>query len=181
MSLVRSDKTNNGTTRRVTRSQSTSTNIESLPKNSNNINIENEKEIINQTYGNIENLSLMINNPSIPKEIISEPQPVVTNTIPIIDKDIVMGNTEVFEITSSSPQKLLTPVITPHVILDESIHNSRKGKSVLRNSNNTNQNNHNDFTTLYTTLTAEDQQSTAINELINVEFNDANKIFTLSI
>ncbi|RIA84482.1 hypothetical protein C1645_832195 [Glomus cerebriforme] len=114
MSSVHSNKTINSTTKRVTRSQSALTNIESPSKNSNNTNIENEKEIVNQTYGNIEKPSLMTNNSLHLTETTSEPQPVITNTVPIIDKDIVMGNTEVFEISSSSSQKLLTPIATPH-------------------------------------------------------------------
>ncbi|RIA91127.1 hypothetical protein C1645_737317 [Glomus cerebriforme] len=91
-----------------------------------------------------------------------------------------MANTEIFKVTSTSPQKLLSPVTMPHVTLQGSIHASNKGKSVDRPLNGTNQSTSNDFNTLYTTPTNNDLQQTQENATIINEFDDANKIITIS-
>ncbi|RIA89079.1 hypothetical protein C1645_851664 [Glomus cerebriforme] len=177
MSLVISNKNSHHTQKRVTRSQSA---LNNSVMSNNKTNLDNEKEIIKQTYGN-NNISEQSNNtPSQQDNTPPEITPVIKNTIPINDRDIVIANTEVYEITSSSSPKLFLPVTTPHVILDDLIHASNKGKSVDRSSNNTNQLTQNDFTTLYTMPTPNDQQQTANNTPINIDFYDANKIITLS-
>ncbi|RIA85064.1 hypothetical protein C1645_741860 [Glomus cerebriforme] len=175
MSSVTSNKSSNRTLKRVTRSQSASTNVESHKFST---NLETEKNIIDQTYGTTpHNNNTQLNVPNN-KEI--EPQPVITNSVPITDKDIVMANTEVFEISETSKSSSLPAITTTHNTLDNSMHASRKGKTVIKDIENTNSITANEFNTFYQTSTTNDHQQTSLNEPINSDFNDANKITTIS-
>ncbi|RIA91648.1 hypothetical protein C1645_736948 [Glomus cerebriforme] len=176
MSSVKSNKSSNNIQKRVTRSQSASNSPSTATFNT---NLANEQNIIAQTYSinktPEQNNNIPLQTPTTESEITS----VITNTMPVIDKDIVMANTEIFEISSSSPPKLISPVTTPHVTLQDSIHANNKGKSVDRSSYNTNHTTQNDFTMLYT-MPQNDHQQTLNNASINNNFDDANKIISLS-
>ncbi|RIA79827.1 hypothetical protein C1645_839846 [Glomus cerebriforme] len=113
-----------------------------------------------------------------PKEI--EPQPVITNSITITDKDIVMGNTGIFEFSQSSKPSLLPEITTPHETLENSVHTSQKGKNIIKDTPNINSITPNNFNTFYQTLTNNNHQPTSSNKPISSDFNDASKIIILS-
>ncbi|RIA95712.1 hypothetical protein C1645_733835 [Glomus cerebriforme] len=178
MSSVRSTKSSNKTLRRVTRSQSATSNIETQLETT--TNLDNEKNIISDTYGpspittpNDQNLSEIKQN--------IENTAVITMSIETSDRDIIMGNTREESISThilSSSSSLLA-ITTPHQNLAHSIHATEKGKNSLHNSN-TNQNSRNTFNMIFTSLQNDDHHTTSNNAPINNDFNDTNNLTFIS-
>ncbi|RIA80634.1 hypothetical protein C1645_838352 [Glomus cerebriforme] len=178
MSSVHSNKSSNKTLRRVTRSQSLTHNTENLNKI--NTNLDNEKNIISDTYGpspsndtNTQNLYEIKNK--------IENTPVITTTIETSDRDIIMGNTiEENNSTQNSPSSFSLPAVTtPHQNLAHSIHASEKGKHPLHSSN-TNQNTRNTFNTIFTPPHSDDHHIISNTTPINGDFNDTINLTSIS-
>ncbi|RIA81428.1 hypothetical protein C1645_864985 [Glomus cerebriforme] len=177
MSSERSNKSSTGTLRRVTRSQTTTANNDNTQTNK--TNLENEKNIALETYGPT---PVKSNNGTSTTETNKniENTTVITTTIDITDKDIIMGNTHNTEETiQNSLSSSLPAITTPHENLAHSIHASDKGKNVLHRTN-TNHNNRNSFNTLFQTPTNVDHHTTYEQTPINDDFNDANNFTSIS-
>ncbi|RIA86735.1 hypothetical protein C1645_740621 [Glomus cerebriforme] len=179
MSSVHSNKSSNKTQRRVTRSQSIANNMENSSKTTIPTILDNEKNIVSETYGPSPyiNISTQLNS-EIKTNI--ENTAVITTTIDTSDKDIIMGNTidtnnSLLQSSSSS----LLAITTPYQDLAHSMHTTDKGKNALHNSN-TNKNSRNTFNTFYVIQQNDNHHTTSNSAPINNDFNDANNITSIS-
>ncbi|RIA79146.1 hypothetical protein C1645_841421 [Glomus cerebriforme] len=141
-------------------------------------NLDTEKNIISNTYGNMFNNTI---NTQLPLETLSniENTQVITTTVATSNRDIIMGNTIEVNNSPQSSSSSLPAITTPYQNLTHSIHALDKGKNVLHDSN-TNQISCNTFNTLYVAPQTNDSHTTSNNELINNDFNDANNITCIS-
>ncbi|RIA82751.1 hypothetical protein C1645_834879 [Glomus cerebriforme] len=177
MSSVRSNKSSTGTLKRVTRSQTIANNAENPQIK--NTNLENEQVIIQDTYGpppttTNNTLQTHKSNDTI------ENTTVISTTIDISDRDIIMGNTiETNNLSQQSSSSSSLPAVTkPYQNLAHSIHASDKGKNVLHDTNNI-INNENSFNTFLQSPPNVDHH-TPYQQPINSDFYDANNITSIS-